>query len=552
MNPAILSVQQLHISLQQENSSRAVIDAIDFDIYAGQTFALVGESGSGKSITARAIMQLLDAKTFQQQGKIFLRKKNGSSIDVIKAADAERFAYRGHDAGMIFQEPMSSLNPVMRIGKQITEALITHQKMPMKVAKQKAIEWLHKVQLPHPELLFNRYPHELSGGQKQRVMIAIAMCNEPALLIADEPTTALDSTTQKEILLLLKSLQQKTGMALLFITHDLGIVEKIADEVAVMQKGKIIESGSSHTIFNHPKHTYTKILLQCRPMHYVKGKSIDVDNTERSGFKEISNLARPITTASPLLEIKNLSVIYPGKKSFFSSKKTSDYQALKNVSLDLHQGETVGIVGESGCGKTTLGRTLLGLIKPSGGEIRLNGKLYNQIPKKYKEIQIVFQDPYSSLNPRLQIGATIEEPLMTHRHYYKRSKAKEYAVDLLEKVKLQPDLYHRYPHQLSGGQRQRLVIARALALQPDLIIYDESVSALDVSIQAQILNLLNDLKSDHKFSSLFISHDLSVVKYISDRMYVMRQGMIVEHGTPEEIWLLPKHPYTKMLIEAII
>jgi peptide/nickel transport system ATP-binding protein len=461
---------------------------------------------------------------------------------------------------MIFQEPMMALNPVMRIGDQISETLHAHQKINKAKAREKVILWLQKVQLPDPLNMMNKYPHQLSGGQKQRVMIAMAMCCEPALLIADEPTTALDTTTQKEILYLLKDLQAKTGMALLFITHDLGIVKEMADDVAVMQKGKIVEYNNKINLFDQPLHPYTQSLMQCRATHYVKGKQIRVDGFNEFDQEQIithsKGLKNIIAADKPLLEIRDLTVMYPGKKSFWG-KRSPDFEALKKISLSIHKGETVGLVGESGCGKTTLSSTLLGLTPFTNGEIILHGKRYNQetypqFKERYKEIQVVFQDPNASLNPRIQIGEVIEEPLMVHKRFNKRSAAKAYVVDLLEKVKLQADFYGRYPHQLSGGQRQRLVIARALAMQPDLIIWDESVSALDVRIQAQVLNLLNDLKSQYHFSSLFISHDLSVIKYISDRMYVMQKGSIVESGSPEEIWNDPKHPHTKRLLEAVV
>ncbi len=558
MSTIVLSVENLRINIREANRFRYLIDDVSFQIEAGKTLALVGESGSGKSITARAIMQLLDRKIFQQSGKILLQKKEGHSIDIL--AKPNHHSYRGHDAGMIFQEPMTALNPVMRIGDQIKETLHAHQTLSTSAAKKKAITWLQKVQLPDPATLIHRYPHQLSGGQKQRVMIAMAMCCEPALLIADEPTTALDTTTQKEILLLLKDLQAKTGMALLFITHDLGIVKEMADEVAVMQKGKIVEYNSKSNLFDHPLHPYTQALMQCRATNYVKGKRILVDGFNEDAKEQIighsENTKNIMAAEKPLLEIRDLSVIYPGKKSFWG-KSSPDFEALKKISLSIYRGETVGLVGESGCGKTTLSRALLGLTPFTKGEIIIQQKTYNpetypQFKERYKEIQVVFQDPYATLNPRIKIGEVIEEPLMTHKRFYKRNVAKEYVIELLEKVKLQADLYSRYPHQLSGGQRQRLVIARALAMQPDLIIWDESVSALDVRIQAQILNLLNELKTDYKFSSLFISHDLSVIKYISDRMYVMQQGSIVERGSPEEIWEKPNHPYTKRLLEAII
>lgn len=560
MDATILSVEHLRIRIKEANIIRDLIDDISFRIDKGKTLALVGESGSGKSITSKAIMQLLNTKVFQQEGSIKLQKKDGQLLDILEPTDQTYFKYRGFDAGMIFQEPMTALNPVMRIGDQITETLHAHHKLNSSLAKVKALDWIQKVQLPDPENIIYRYPHQLSGGQKQRVMIAMAMCCEPALLIADEPTTALDSTTQKEILLLLKDLQSKTGMALLFISHDLGIVKEMADDVAVMQKGKIVEYNSKGNLFEDPQHPYTKALMQCRPLNYVKGERIAVDEIDN---KEANTLIANVkasninlSASESLLETDKLSVIYAGKRSFFG-KSTKDYEALKEVNLQIYKGETVGLVGESGCGKTTLSRALLGLTPITKGEIHLLGKRYNKetyplFKERFKEIQVVFQDPYASLNPRIRIGEVIEEPLIIHKRFGKRKVAREYVTDLLEKVQLKSDIYKRYPHQLSGGQRQRLVIARALAMQPDLIIWDESVSALDVRIQGQILNLLNDLKAQYHFSSLFISHDLSVIKYISDRIYVMQQGRIVESGSPDEIWNSPKEPYTRRLLEAAV
>lgn len=556
MEQPLLSVQNLQILLNKNGLSVPLVKDLDFDIPAGKTLAIVGESGSGKSITARAIMQLLDEKIFLQKGNITLQKKNGERIDVIKSTSAMRYAYRGLDAAMIFQEPMTSLNPVMRIGKQITEVLHAHQKISRANAIEKAIRWLEKVQLPNPAEMMQRFPHQLSGGQKQRVMIAMAMINQPALLIADEPTTALDVTTQKEILELIMELQRSSGMSLLFITHDLGIVRQIADNVVVMKEGMIVEQGTTKDIFERPQHAYTRALINCRPAHYIKGQRISVGDEDLSSTNDIS----AITSHPPandvndqrILQIDHLSITYKGERSFFGSRRP-DHKAVQNIDMVVHRGETVGLAGESGCGKTTLARTILGLTEPSEGRILFNGKpIDNERHKRHQEIQLVFQDPYSSLNPRIQIGKALEEPLLVHRRFEKRKEAKEYVQDLLKKVQLDPDHYGRYPHQFSGGQRQRIVIARALAQQPDLIIWDEAVSALDVRVQAQILNLINDLKNIYHFSSLFISHDLSVIKYICDRMYVMKQGRFVESGTPEEIWNNPKDPYTKRLLEAVL
>jgi len=556
MKPAILSVQDLRITLKKAGELVDIVKNICFSIHPGETLAVVGESGSGKSITARAIMQLLDEHIFHQTGSIHLQKKDGQSINVLDASSHRQSTYRGNDAAMIFQEPMTSLNPVMRIGDQITEAVHAHKKISRKEAHDKAIHWLGNVQLPNPVEMMTRFPHQLSGGQKQRVMIAMAMINEPSLLIADEPTTALDATTQKEILQLIASLQQSSGMSLLFITHDLGIVKQIANHVVVMKNGLIVEQGTTTQIFQHAQHPYTKALIECRPINYKKGQRIPVWNEDLSGIHELTTSNETKNTIHtdeiPALQIEALRIIYKGQWSLFG-KRSPDHEAIRNVDMVVHQGETVGLAGESGCGKTTLARTILGLTEPSEGKILFNGKpIHNEHLKRHQEIQLVFQDPYSSLNPRIQIGKAIEEPLLVHGRFEKRKEAKEYVQDLLKKVQLDPDHYHRYPHQFSGGQRQRIVIARALAQQPDFIIWDEAVSALDVRVQAQILNLINDLKNIYHFSSLFISHDLSVIKYICDRMYVMKEGRFVENGTPEEIWNNPKDPYTRRLLEAVL
>jgi peptide/nickel transport system ATP-binding protein len=556
MEPAILSVRDLRILLNKDGIPVDIIRDISFEIHPGETLALVGESGSGKSITARSIMQLLDEKIFHQAGRIILKKKDGSALNILNAASPMRSAYRGNDAAMIFQEPMTSLNPVMRIGAQLTEVVHAHQKISRHDAIEKAIRWLEKVQLPHPADMMQRFPHQLSGGQKQRVMIAMAMINQPSLLIADEPTTALDTTTQKEILQLISSLQKSTGMSLLFITHDLGIVKEIADHVIVMNKGIMVEQGKTENIFQQPTHPYTKALINCRPVHYIKGERIPVGEEDATFINELTTAAetdkRMEAEETPVMQLQNLCITYKGERSIFSKRKP-DHEAVKHIDMVIHRGETVGLAGESGCGKTTLARTILGLIKPTEGVILFNGKpIHSNQRKRHQEIQLVFQDPYSSLNPRIQIGKAIEEPLLVHGRFQQRKEARDYVQDMLNKVQLDPDHYHRYPHQFSGGQRQRIVIARALAQQPDFIIWDEAISALDVRVQAQILNLINDLKNIYHFSSLFISHDLSVIKYLCDRMYIMEKGRIIEDGRPEDIWEHPQQPYSRRLLEAII
>jgi peptide/nickel transport system ATP-binding protein len=449
------------------------------------------------------------------------------------------------------------------------EAIQLHQQVSKETARQKTIELFEKVKLPDPKNIITRYPHELSGGQKQRVMIAMAMSCNPALLIADEPTTALDVTVQQTILELIRSLQQQNNMGVIFITHDLGVVADIADKILVMYKGEIVEQGIAKDILVSPKHPYTKALLACRPAGQTKGKRLPVvsdfigdqalDNKLRTSNELLatSNGQQPTTNDHPLtiLEVKNLHVHFPVKKNLFG-KATQFFKAVDDVSFNVQQGDIVGLVGESGCGKTTLGRSILQLIKPSSGQILLDGKDMTQIDpsllrKMRKDLQIVFQDPYGSLNPRITIGKAILEPLKVHSVLSNNKQRKEKVMELLEKVSLDTNHFNRYPHQFSGGQRQRICIARALALNPSFLIFDESVSALDVSVQAQVLNLLNDLKKEFGFTAIFISHDLSVVHYICNRILVMHKGKIVEEGTADKVYYHPENEYTQTLINAI-
>ena len=570
----LLSIQNLSVDFIAESGTTNAVKGISFLVNKGEIVALVGESGSGKSVTSLAILQLLPSPPARYvSGEILFADNGNLPSDLLKKDTASLRDIRGNKIAMIFQEPMTSLNPVFTCGEQVMEALRSHKKVSKTKARQKVIDWFTKVKLPNPETIFDRYPHQLSGGQKQRVMIAMAMCCEPSLLICDEPTTALDVSVQKTILQLIKELQQQMGMGVIFITHDLGVVAEIADRTIVMYKGEIAEQNTVQQIFTNPQHPYTKGLLACRPILHEKGKRLPVvsdflgmnnlepgraDPTVATGVdkKAEPNLQSQIPNQSkPLLEVKNLSVWFPSKKTFFG-KALSYTKAVDDTSFEIYKGETMGLVGESGCGKTTLGRALLRLIEPTEGKIIYDGidlaaKKKAELRYLRKDIQIIFQDPYSSLNPRLTIGSAIAEPLKVH-HIIAGDKArKDKAIELLEKVDLKPEHFNRYPHEFSGGQRQRIVIARALALNPSFLVCDESVSALDVSVQAQVLNLLSDLKKELGFTIIFISHDLSVVRYISDRIMVMNRGKIEESGKADDIYFNPSSPYTQKLVASI-
>ncbi len=524
-----------------------VVHNLNCAVAAGQTLALVGESGSGKSLTALAIMGLLP-KGAAASGTITLKAPSGN-VSLLRLDRHDWQLIRGQQAGLVFQEPMSALNPLMTIGDQLTEAIRQHQAVSNTEARQQALQWLRDVQLPHPDTLYKRYPHQLSGGQKQRVIIAMALCNRPALVIADEPTTALDATVQLEIVRLLQTLQQKTGTALLFITHDLALAREIADTVLVLYRGETMEYGPAATVFQNPQHPYTKALLQCRPDATAKGKQLPQVSDFLNGFPEqgvriVPSLA--LSEATPeVLQVKDLSVVYGAGKNVF--------RAVDTVSFTLRQGEVLGLVGESGCGKSTVAKALMGLVPLSGGTVALAGTVPEQKQPRIKalrrQMQLVFQDPAASLNPRMTVLDAIAEPMIAHR-IYKAREARAEAARLLEQVGLPVASGTKYPHEFSGGQKQRVGIARALSLRPKILICDESVSALDVSVQAQILNLLQDLRQELKLSYLFISHDLQVVHYISDRVLVMQAGRVVESGLADAVLRHPEHPYTRKLVAA--
>ncbi len=573
----LLSIQNLSVDFLSESGNVTALNNISFSVNSSEIVAIVGESGSGKSVTALSILQLLPSPPAEYlSGQILFSESGTEQTNLLKSDIRSLRNIRGNKIAMIFQEPMTSLNPVLTCGVQVMEALQTHKKISAAAAKQKAIEWFERTKLPDANLVFNKYPHQLSGGQKQRVMIAMAMCCEPRLLICDEPTTALDVSVQKSILQLIKGLQQQVPIGVVFITHDLGVVAEIADRTIVMYKGEIVEENTVKNIFTNPQHPYTKALLACRPINHEKGKRLPIVSdflqpeaviVTRYSSMTPPNLQPPPTSnlkpqtsnhkpqINSYLQAQNLSVWFPAKKSFFGSPR-SYLKAVDDVSFEIFEGETMGLVGESGCGKTTLGRTLLRLIEPTSGKIFFNGtdltgRKKEDLRSLRKDIQIIFQDPYSSLNPRLTIGSAIAEPLKVHGLFDNEKTRKQKVIELLEKVDLRPEHFHRYPHQFSGGQRQRIVIARALALNPSFIVCDECVSALDVSVQAQVLNLLNELKKEFGFTIIFISHDLSVVRYISDRIMVMNKGKIVETGTADEIYHNPKSSYTQKLIAAI-
>jgi peptide/nickel transport system ATP-binding protein len=552
----LLKINDLGVSFKTEDGIRRAVNSVSFVVRKGKTTAVVGESGSGKSVSSLSIMQLLRKRIVQFDRGDFTLFPQLTEQETTVAPTAELLTkLRGHSIAMIFQEPMTSLNPVLTCGEQLMEALIQHLKLSKKEARQKAIELFEEVKLPRAAEMIDQYPHQLSGGQRQRVMIAMAISCKPKLLIADEPTTALDVTVQHTILQLLKELQVKYDMAMIFITHDLGIVKDIADEIVVMRHGEVMESGSAHDILSAPQHPYTQGLLACRT---VPGKKLErmltLDDVEK-GITSMPEVESSIPADAPtLIEINHLFKTYEKKNIF--GKTTSTVNAVNDVSFIIREGETIGLVGESGCGKTTLSRMLLGLIPSTGGEIKYQGvdlakETMTDWRKWRKDLQIIFQDPYSALNPKHTVGEALMEPLIVYGLFENDKKRKQRVIELLEKVGMPSSAFDRYPHEFSGGQRQRIVIARALAVEPKFIICDESVAALDVSVQAQVLNLLNDLKRDFKLTYLFISHDLSVVYQMSDRIMVMNKGKIEEIGEAKQVFHDPKSEYTKSLLASI-
>ena len=575
----LLEFKNLVTEFHTEGKVVTAVNNVSFTLNKGETIGIVGESGSGKSVTSLSAMRLVPTPPVKiVGGQILFHQKNGEKIDLLKISEKEMRQYRGNEIAMIFQEPMTSLNPVFTCGDQVMEAIMLHQSISKSEAKNLTIKLFNDVQLPDPERIFSTYPHQISGGQKQRVMIAMAMSCQPSVLVADEPTTALDVTVQKTILELMQKLQKKHDMGILFITHDLGVIAELADKVVVMYKGKIVEQGAVWDIFNEPKHPYTKGLLACRPplkKRYkflptvgdfmrinkkgdIVANDISVDDFTKKlviSKAERNKQQKLIFDNDALLSITNLKTYFPIRNGFFGG--ITDYvKAVDNISFDVYPGETLGLVGESGCGKTTTGRTILRLNEPTSGEMLYKGKdivSFNEHELRdfRKEVQIIFQDPYSSLNPRMTIGNAIMEPMQVHDILANEEDRKKRVEELLEKVSLGAEYFNRYPHEFSGGQRQRIGIARALAVNPKFIICDESVSALDVSVQAQVLNLLNDLKKEFGLTYIFISHDLSVVKYMSDRMVVMQNGKIEEMGDADQIYLEAKTEYTQRLISAI-
>ncbi|MGC9374777.1 MAG: ABC transporter ATP-binding protein [Bacteroidales bacterium] len=554
----LLDVNNLTLTFGSETNSKKVIDNISFKLNKGETLGIVGESGSGKSITALSVLNLQppDASV---SGDIYYYEKN-KEINLLKLSDKDWLSFRGKNISMIFQEPMTSLNPTMKCGKQVSEILFLHTNLSSKKRRNRVLALFEEVKLPDPKRIYNSYPHEISGGQKQRVMIAMAIALKPAILIADEPTTALDVTVQKAIIDLLKDIQKKYAISIVFISHDLGVIAQIAHQVLVLYNGQVVEKGTVKKILNNPEELYTQGLIKCRPELSAKGDRLPVladflQWTEYREQPEKQKVSYESGQEQIILSVRGLNKSFVSKVNFWGKARYS-LKAIQNIQFDVYKGETLGLVGESGCGKTTLGRVITQLIGYNSGEIEYKGKLIknltnNELKQFRQKVQIIFQDPYSSLNPKITIGEAITEPLKVHHLYQTTKERKQRVFELLKQVKLTEEDYTKYPHEFSGGQRQRIVIARALALKPEFIICDESVSALDVSVQAEILNLLNDLKRKYQLTYIFISHDLSVVKYMSDRIMVMRDGQLVEINKADKLCHSPASDYTRKLIDSI-
>ncbi|WP_448528494.1 ABC transporter ATP-binding protein [Raineya sp.] len=581
----LLEVKNLSITFTTSKGVIQAVKDVNFTVYKGETLGIVGESGSGKSVSSLAVLRLIQEGIGKiTSGEIIFNSPKYGKINLLELTEAQmRKDIRGNEIAMIFQEPMTSLNPVFTCGEQVVETILLHQEVSREEAKKRAISLFEKVKLPEPERIFKAYPHEISGGQKQRVMIAMALSCEPALLIADEPTTALDVTVQAEVLKLIQELSNDSEMSVMFITHDLGVIAEIADRVLVMYRGNILEKNDTWELFYNPKHPYTKGLLACRPRSNMKmrvlpvvadfmevlptGEIIEKNRLGSVGEALVMNVEieediierkKEISLQSkPILEVRNLKKYFPVKTKGIFKKEVLEYKkAVDDVSFNVYQGETLGLVGESGCGKTTLGRMILHLIPPTEGEVIFEGKNIfalkpDEVRQLRKDMQIIFQDPYSSLNPRMPVGMAIMEPMRLFGIGKDDKERKEKVIELLETVSLKASHFNHYPHEFSGGQRQRIAIARALAVEPKFIVCDESVSALDVSVQAQVLNLLNELKEKYHLTYIFISHDLSVVRFMADRILVMNKGKIEEIGYSEDIYNSPQQPYTKRLISSI-
>jgi len=574
-NHPVLSVRNLSVSFSTETGTVQAVDNVALDLFPGDTLGLVGESGSGKSVTALAVMRLLSRSAARiTSGEVWFRHPQKGMMDLLKTGDEQMQHLRGRHIAMIFQEPMTSLNPVQRCGPQVVESILWHKQSDRKKAKEKALDLFREVRLPAPADVYRSWPHELSGGQKQRVMIAMAMACDPLILIADEPTTALDVTVQKSILDLIRLLQERHGMAVLFISHDLGVIHEVAHRTSVMRHGRVVEHGPVQKVFNQPVDPYTRALVACRPSLKERPESLAIvddflvgaTSPAPPGTSPVSSGTSPAPSdtpswygkaikGEPVLEVKQLNTYFVRKKS--ALKRVVEYhKAVEDISFKVYKGETLGLVGESGCGKTTLGRSIMRLINPRSGQVIYKGvdiaRFSSGALKKLRpKFQIIFQDPYASLTPGISVGNAIMEPMRVHGILENNKDRKQKIFRLLEQVGLEEQHYYRYPHEFSGGQRQRICIARALALDPEFIICDESVSALDVSVQAQVLNLLNTLKKQFGLTYIFISHDLSVVKYMSDRIMVMQNGRMVEFNEADQLYAHPESEYTRSLIEAI-